>query len=151
MQKDNKEQTKKLRCIPYMLNLITLIIIILSAGVIAIYYILQDSEPAITAAANLNIQSPSFSEALSIMQSQYDTYLSSISLILTVVIALFALFNIATPIFNYIFFQKEQITKIEGTIKHAEDSFKKEIESVIEESRKEIIRLRKSRTINRVH
>ena len=46
----------------------------------------------------------SLSEALSIMQAQFDNYQSSLSLILTVAGVIFSLFALAVPLMNYFFF-----------------------------------------------
>ena len=62
----------------------------------------------------------SLSEALSIVQGQFDSYQSSLSLTLAVAGVVFSLFALAVPLMNYFFFQKEQVEKLQAAAAQAE-------------------------------
>jgi tetratricopeptide (TPR) repeat protein len=75
-------------------------------------------------------ESTTMNEAISIMQSQYDSYLSKLSMLLTIFIAGITVFSIVIPLFNYIFFQKEHITRINNEISESTKHFDSQIARV---------------------
>ena len=89
-------------------------------------------------------QSSSLSEAISLMQGQYDSYGSNLSLILTVFIAGLTIFSIAVPILNYNFFQKDQVQAIN---KHM-DEWEKSLADIQKNFDTQFDRLKKAIALN---
>ena len=122
------------------------------AGVAVCFGFLLKSE----AAANqnrtvytVNEEFLTLSEALSIMQDQYNAHQSNLSTLLTVAGIGFAVFSVAVPLFNYAFLQKEQVSLLHARIAELEENIEASAKMRVETDEKlaqvdkEISRMRK--------
>jgi len=108
-----------------------------SGAAIVCFYFLHESNQTnyqavqqVTAAISKLPERPDtieFKDAISILQAQFDSYQTSMSLTLTVAGAVLTIFGIAVPLMNYIFFQKETVDRIQAAMDKQQIAFDSEL------------------------
>ncbi len=94
-------------------------------------------------ASTTDAETLTLSETLTIMQDQYSTHQSHLSMLLTVVGLGFAVFSVAMPIFNYAFFQKEQVNILHARIAELEENIEANAAKIREETYDKLERMQK--------